>query len=87
MKEAEFDERLKEIKKDLEELYNHPLVHLYRKTDEGVVPYQTTFGQAITRIAANINQLEQGIKTYNRPSNWDLIEEGITDGNDLKRQL
>jgi hypothetical protein len=41
----------------------------------------------IHAIAADVSQIESGIITYSRPSNWDLIEEGTPNGNDLERQL
>jgi len=78
MNESKFDERIISIKKSLEELNNHPLMHLHRKEiDKGVVPYETVFSKAVTQIAADIFQIEKGIKEYSRPKDWSLLQEGV----------
>lgn len=73
MLEAEFDFRIKQIQKDLEELFSSPLVQLHTGNNE-LVPNQNR--KLLLQVAANVTQIEQGIKNYARPACWSLIEEG-----------
>jgi len=83
MKEQEFDERIAEIKKDINLLYNHPLVHLHKKDpNQGVIPYDTQVKRLLESLAANVEKIEEGIKKYNRPKDWALVQEGILTNGD-----
>ena len=73
MMEAEFDFRIKQIQKDLDELFSSPLIQLHTGNNE-LVPNQ--YRRLLLQIATNVTQIEQGIKNYARPACWSLIEEG-----------
>lgn len=73
MMEAEFDFRIKQIQKDLDELFNSPLIQLHTGNNQQVDNHPR---RLLLQVAANVTQIEQGIKNYARPACWSLIEEG-----------
>lgn len=79
MTEHEFDERLKRTKSNLEILFNSPLVqtHTIDKDKGEIVPIENHFKRTLLEIAADLTQIEIGIKCYSRPQEWSLIQEGI----------
>lgn len=66
MHEAEFDERLKAIQIALDALYNFQ-------------PIQTSTycRNQLNIVAANLMQIQEGIKRYARPKDWELLQEGV----------
>ena len=78
MLEAEFDFRIKQIQKDLDELFNSPLIQLHtiNKTTGNLDQVENQYRRLLLRVASNVTQIEQGIKNYARPACWSLIEEG-----------
>lgn len=66
MSEDEFDERIKSIQASLNTVFDHP-----------VIQASSLFRGELLKVAANITQIELGIKKYSRPKTWDLIQEGI----------
>ena len=67
MREVEFDERIKSIKESVDHLNENPIIRI-----------NAGFRKDVINIASNISQIEIGIKQYNRPKEWDLIQEGLT---------
>lgn len=66
MNESEFTERIQAIKDALNLLGDfQPLM------------VSAPHKRALITVAANIMQIEEGIKRYSRPKSWELVQEGV----------